>query len=120
MKPVVDIEKTGKHLKDLCERNNLSVSALQKELHLKCPQSMYRWFNGAALPTVDHLYKLSCLFHVPIEGLLVFKNETISEEHINDILKWCGDQIGESYILRKTYWEILGVIILPVDNTNSR
>ena len=73
MRAVIDIEKTGKHLKEMCKKKNVSISDIQRELHLKCPKSVYRWYCGVALPTVDHLYTLAFMLHVPIEELLVLK-----------------------------------------------
>ena len=68
---IVDMKKTGVHIKELFEKKNISVSEIQKNLGLKSPQSVYRWYNGEALPTVEHLYSLACMLHVPIEERFV-------------------------------------------------
>ena len=106
------MEKTGLHLKELCNKNDITVAELQELLHLKCPQSIYRWFKGETLPTIDHLIILTHRMKIPVEELIVLKDETISEEHIADILQWAGKKAKESDLLRKTYWEVLGVLIL--------
>jgi hypothetical protein len=35
------------------------------------PQAIYKWQNGAALPTVDNLIVLAALFNVLIDDILV-------------------------------------------------
>ena len=35
------------------------------------PQAIYKWQNGAALPTVDNLIVLAALFGVLIDDILV-------------------------------------------------
>ena len=60
----------GKNLKRRIKEAGLDVKYIQEYLHLACPQSIYRWLEGKALPSVDHLYTLSKLFHVHMEDLL--------------------------------------------------
>ena len=112
----VDMKKTGVHIKELFDKKNISVAEIQKELGLKSPQSVYRWYNGDAMPTVEHLYSLACMLHVPIEELLVFKTETISDERVVDIIQWCTGKMKESEKIRKAYWELLGVVLFPNEN----
>lgn len=112
MKQVIDMEKTGEHLKQLCKQNGITIAELQAELHLKCPQSVYRWFKGISLPSIDHLLVIAYILHLPIEALLVLKNADMTEEHISDIIRWSGDKATDSKYLRKTYWEVLGILIL--------
>ena len=112
MPQIIDVQKTGKHLRELCGQHHISVSELQKLLHLKCPQSIYRWFKGETLPTVDHLVVLAYRMKLPVEELIILKDETATEEHIADILRWTGEKARDSDLLRKTYWEVLGVLIL--------
>ena len=68
--PVIDMVQTGKNIKRLCRVRKISVRELQKYLHLTCIQTVYRWFEGRALPSIDNLLALSRLFGVPIEGII--------------------------------------------------
>lgn len=45
------------------------VKYIQQYLHLSCPQSIYRWFKGKILPSVEHLSALSILLGVHMEKL---------------------------------------------------
>ena len=112
MPQIIDMQKTGEHLKVLCKKHSISVSELQEVLHLKCPQSIYRWFKGESLPTVDHLIVLAHRMKLPVEELIVLKDESVTEEHIADMIRWTGEKAKDSDLLRKTYWEVLGVLIL--------
>lgn len=73
----IDQTKTGMKLKKMLETAGYSVKDIQKYLHLTCPQSIYRWFKGKILPSVDHLYALSRLLNVHMEDLLVMQGENI-------------------------------------------
>jgi len=70
--PVIDLKKTGKNIRTLREERNLTVNDVMRYLNLDYPQAVYRWQEGKALPTVDHLLALSMLLEVRMEDILVF------------------------------------------------
>ena len=70
-KTSIDIIETGKYLKNLAQRHGYSVKDIQQYLGLSCPQPVYRWYKGVILPSVDNLLKLSELYQVHMEALLV-------------------------------------------------
>ena len=70
-KTSIDIIETGKRLKKLAQRRGYSVKDIQQYLGLSCPQPVYRWYKGVILPSVDNLLRLSELYHVHMEELLV-------------------------------------------------
>ena len=53
----------------------LNVKDLQRHLGLATPQSIYHWFDGRSLPTVDNLYALSDLFCVTVDSLIIGNRE---------------------------------------------
>ena len=73
--PVIDLAATGKNIARLRKENGLRVTDLQSYLGLASSQSLYKWFRGDNLPTVDNLYALSRLFGISINDILV-------EEHV--------------------------------------
>ena len=115
MTQVIDIEKTGKHLKELCRQNGFTITDIQNVLYLKCPQSIYRWFNGETLPTVDHFIVLAYMMNLPVEELIVLKEDTDAEKHIAGIIQWTAEKAVSSDLLRQSYWEALGILILNRD-----
>lgn len=70
-KTSIDMIETGKCLRKLAQSNGYSVKDIQQYLGLACPQPVYRWYKGVILPSVDNLLRLSELYHVHMEELLV-------------------------------------------------
>ncbi len=75
--PNIDMEKTGRKLKQMLESAGYSPKMIQEYLHLSCVQPIYRWYKGLILPSVDHLLMLSELLNVHMEDLLVKKSKEI-------------------------------------------
>lgn len=69
--PVIDIARTGQNIKRIMQIKGLTVKDIQEFLELSTPQSIYHWFDGRNLPTIDNLYALSDLFHLPVDALLI-------------------------------------------------
>ena len=75
----IDQVKTGIKLKKMLKAAGYEVSDIQKYLHLSCPQSIYRWFKGKTLPSVEHLCALSKLLNVHMEDLLVLQGQYMED-----------------------------------------
>lgn len=73
MYPDIDAEKTGRWIKRLIAAHSFSVKDIQEYLHLSCPQPIYRWFKGKALPSMDHIYALSTLLGIHMEEMIIPK-----------------------------------------------
>lgn len=71
--PVINLKQTGSRIKKLCKEAGLSPNRLKKELNLSCVQTVYKWFQGENLPSIENFYALSLLLNVSMEELLVFK-----------------------------------------------
>ena len=69
--PTVDMALTGVNIVNLRKAAGLSVADIQMVFGFNSPQAIYRWQNGAALPTVDNLIVLAALFNVLIDDILV-------------------------------------------------
>lgn len=69
--------KTGERIKLMIKAAGYDVKYIQEYLHLSCPQSIYRWFKGKVLPSVEHLCALSKLLNVHMEDLLVLQGQFI-------------------------------------------
>ena len=69
--PTVDLAQTGANIANLRKTAGLSVHDLQMVFGFNSPQAIYKWQNGAALPTVDNLIVLAALFNVLIDDILV-------------------------------------------------
>lgn len=69
--PVIDMAQTGQNIKRIMQMKGLTVKDIQEFLELSTPQSIYHWCDGRNLPTIDNLYALSDLFHLPVDVLLI-------------------------------------------------
>lgn len=75
--PRIDIYKTGQNIKRIMQSKKMTVKDIQEYLELAAPQSIYHWFAGRCLPTVDNLYALSELFCVPMDALVRGSREKV-------------------------------------------
>ncbi len=74
--PLIDVEATGKNIERLRKLRNLSVKDIQNYFGFEEPQAIYKWQWGQTLPSVDNLFALSYLLNVPIQDILVAKEES--------------------------------------------
>ena len=75
--PQISLQETGRHLRHLCQNAGYTARDLQMYCHLSNPQSVYKWFSGSNLPTVDNLYALSILLGVSMNDIIVDKNDDV-------------------------------------------
>jgi len=68
--PLIDVKMTGRRIKTLCEEKGLSVKEVQKHLGLACFQTIYSWYSGKSLPSIDNLIVLSRLFDINLESII--------------------------------------------------
>ncbi len=79
--PTVDLIKTGENIINMRKAAGMSVKELQEIFGFGTPQAIYKWQQGAALPTVDNLVVLSVIFGKTIDEILVLDqayNEKLS------------------------------------------
>lgn len=71
--PVIDPKATGENI--LLRRLELGYSVLdvQKYLNLACPQAVYHWQKGRALPSLENMYALSVLLDTTVNALIAEK-----------------------------------------------
>ena len=75
----IDQIKTGAKINAMLKAAGYEVRDIQEYLHLSCPQSIYRWFKGKILPSVEHLCALSKLLNVHMEDLLVLQGQSMED-----------------------------------------
>ena len=69
--PVIDMVKTGQNIGRLRKQAGLSVKDLQEIFGFATPQAIYKWQQGAALPTIDNLVVLAAVLQVRVDDILV-------------------------------------------------
>lgn len=79
--------ETGKKIRKLLADYGITVRDVQEELELDSPQSVYKWLNGKALPSLDNLLVLGSMLDMPIEQILVLEGMEDGEV-LNRRLRW--------------------------------
>ena len=69
--PVIDMVRTGQNIGRLRKQAGLSVRNLQDIFGFATPQAIYKWQQGAALPTLDNLVVLAAALQVHMDDILV-------------------------------------------------
>jgi transcriptional regulator with XRE-family HTH domain len=69
--PVIDMVRTGQNIGRLRKQAGLSVRDPQDILGFATPQAIYKWQQGAALPTLDNLVVLAAVLQVRMDDILV-------------------------------------------------
>ena len=101
--PIIDQKKTGKNIYKLCKRKGITVNKIRVFMNFACDQTIYRWFHGRSLPSLDNFYALSTLLGVSVENLLVNDSGIIAVPG--------REERSFSYMERlQVYWTHLGYI----------
>ena len=97
---VLNAKLSAQKLSTAIKNSGYSVAELQKMLYLACPQPIYRWMHGNAIPSVDNLYRLSRILNVSMENLLVFELKNSGEDMyvLHDILLTYKEQPSPAQI----------------------
>jgi len=66
----IDMRRTGEKIKKLCKEKKVTVKDIQKELNIGAFQSIYDWFSGKSLPSLDNFFCLSRLLKVHMEDMI--------------------------------------------------
>lgn len=72
--PMINMEQTGKQIQSLRRSRGLSVRDLQGVFGFATPQAIYKWQQGAAMPTLDNLVILAAALGVSIDKIIVVDN----------------------------------------------
>jgi len=68
--PAINSKATGQNIKNLMRARGLVVKDVQEYLKLVSPQSIYHWFEGRSVPSVDNVYALSRLLNVSMDAII--------------------------------------------------
>ncbi len=98
--PKIDVYKTGQNIRRIMIRQGLTVKDIQKYLGLSAPQSIYHWFDGRSMPTVDNLYALSALFGMPVDMLLRGNRKKSYELYEWSVHRWIFEYYEKCLELR--------------------
>lgn len=70
-KPVLDLDATGAKIKSLLNNRGISPRKLQSILNFPYVQTIYNWFSGKNMPTLDNLVVLAQVLGVRMDDIIV-------------------------------------------------
>lgn len=79
----MDNELLVKSIKDLCQKNNIAVSQLEKELDFSA-SLISRWNKTS--PSLDKIVEIADYFHVSLDEVVGYKNK-INDEFLNLLIE---------------------------------
>ena len=73
LKPVLDLEATGTKIKTLMKQRGIIPRQLQILLDFPYVQTIYNWYQGKNMPTLDNLVVLAQILGVTMDEIIVTK-----------------------------------------------
>ena len=67
---MIDMIETGKHLKEACVKSGYNCKQIAEKMYIT-ESSLYHWFKGERMPTLDNIVMLADITGVGIESLIV-------------------------------------------------
>ena len=71
LKPVLDLAATGARIKTVMKDKGITARELQIIMDFPYVQTIYNWFAGKNMPTIDNLVVLAKILAVPMDDLVV-------------------------------------------------
>ena len=73
LRPVLDVDATGAKIKSLMKQRGITPRQLQIILNFPYVQTVYNWFSGKNMPTIDNLIVLAQVLGVTVDDIIVTK-----------------------------------------------
>ena len=71
LKPVLDVEATGRKLRTVMNARGITPRQLQTILDFPYVQTVYNWIAGKNMPTIDNLVVVASILGVSMDDLVV-------------------------------------------------
>ena len=71
LKPVLDLAATGAKIKTVMKQKGFSARELSVLMDFPYVQTIYNWFSGKNMPTLDNLIVLAQILGVKMDDLIV-------------------------------------------------
>ena len=81
---VIDLVKTGKNIERLLSERGLTARDVQQRLGFAERRPVYFWIQGKNLPSIDNLFMLAEMLQVPIDEILIPKDEYKTQGSVNE------------------------------------
>ena len=71
LRPVLDLDATGIKIKTLMKQRGITPRQMQLILNFPYVQTIYNWFAGKNMPTIDNLVVLAQVLGVAMDDIIV-------------------------------------------------
>ena len=71
LRPVLDLDATGAKIKTLMKQRGITPRQMQLILNFPYVQTIYNWFAGKNMPTIDNLVVLAQVLGVAMDDIIV-------------------------------------------------
>ncbi|MBQ1591350.1 MAG: helix-turn-helix transcriptional regulator [Treponema sp.] len=85
LRPVLDVDATGAKIKSLMKQRGITPRQLQIILNFPYVQTVYNWFSGKNMPTIDNLIVLAQVLGVTVDDIIVTKTVDIEIEDMQGV-----------------------------------
>ncbi|MBO7613618.1 MAG: helix-turn-helix transcriptional regulator, partial [Treponema sp.] len=85
LRPVLDVDATGAKIKSLMKQRGITPRQLQVILNFPYVQTVYNWFAGKNMPTIDNLIVLAQVLGVTVDEIIVTKMVDIEIEDMQGV-----------------------------------
>ncbi|MBR0124028.1 MAG: helix-turn-helix transcriptional regulator [Treponema sp.] len=85
LRPVLDVDATGAKIKSLMNQRGITPRQLQIILNFPYVQTVYNWFSGKNMPTIDNLIVLAQVLGVTVDDIIVTKTVDIEIEDMQGV-----------------------------------
>lgn len=85
LRPVLDVDATGAKIKSLMKQRGFTPRQLQIILNFPYVQTVYNWFSGKNMPTIDNLIVLAQVLGVTVDDIIVTKTVDIEIEDMQGV-----------------------------------
>ena len=75
MRGIIDLRGTGKHIREMCEARGLSSQDIADMMGLADKRTVYFWYAGDRLPSIDNLFMLSRILETTIDDLFIERED---------------------------------------------
>lgn len=99
----IDMEKTGANIKHCIRESGYSIREIMEITGITVEQTIYKWYRGESLPSLESQLILCRLFDLPITRLLVLK-ENNSEFIKKDLFSQKQMQRFTAYLRAKSWY----------------
>ncbi len=86
LKPVLDLQATGSKIKTLMKQRGITVRQLQVIMDFPYVQTIYNWFRGLNMPTIDNLVVLAQILGVKMDDIVITKMVEVQIDDMDGVV----------------------------------